>query len=78
MVTEALKGVIDRVQTWPEGRQEDVARLLLEMERQDASSYRLTDEQMQEVSRTQRDIREGKGLFATDEEMAALWKSCSL
>ena len=78
MVAKVLKEVIGRVQTWPEERQEDAAQLLLEMERQDASSYRLTDEQAQEVARIQRDIREGKGTFATDEEMAALWKSCGL
>jgi hypothetical protein len=42
------------------------------------SGYRLTDAQAQEVARIQRNIREGKGTFATDEEMAALWKLCGL
>jgi hypothetical protein len=40
--------------------------------------YRLSDAQAEEVRRIQRDIREGKGIFATDEQMAALWKSCGL
>jgi hypothetical protein len=48
------------------------------MERQDASVYRLSDAQAEEVARIQRDVREGKGKFATDEQMAALWKSCGL
>jgi hypothetical protein len=78
MATKILKDVIERVQNWPEERQADAAQVLLEMEQQDASRYRLTDAQAQEVARIRRDIREGKGTLATDEEMAALWKSCGL
>lgn len=78
MATKSLKEVIERVQNWPEKRQEDAAQVLLEMEQQDANGYRLTDVQAQEVARIQRNIREGRGTFATDEEMAALWKLCGL
>ncbi len=78
MATKILKEVIERVQNWPEKRQEDAAQVLLEMEQQDANGYRLTDVQAQEVTRIQWNIREGKGTFATDEEMAALWKLCGL
>jgi hypothetical protein len=46
--------------------------------RHDASRYRLTDSQIREVVRIQRNICDGKGMFATDEEMMALWKSCGL
>ena len=69
---------MERVRRWPKERQEDAAEILLEMERQDASGYRLTDAQANEVTRIQRDVREGRGTFATDEQMAALWKSCGL
>jgi hypothetical protein len=78
MAVKILKEVIERVQSWPEKRQEDAAQMLLEMEQQDASGYRLTDDQAREVARIQRNIREGRGTFATDEEMAALWKLCGL
>ena len=78
MATKILKEVIERIQNWPEQRQEDAAQVLIEMERQDTSGYRLTDAQAQEVARIQQNIREGRGSFATDEEMAALWKSCGL
>jgi hypothetical protein len=78
MSAKILKEVIERVQSWPESRQEDAAQVLLEMEQQDASGYRLTDGQALEVARIRRNIREGKGTFATDEEMAALWKVCGL
>ena len=78
MTTKDLEELIERVRHWPRERQEDAAEVLLEMERQDASRYRLTDVQAQEVTRIQRDIRDGRGNFATDEQMAALWKSCGL
>jgi hypothetical protein len=73
-----LEEVMERVRHWPKERQEDAAEILLEMERQDASGYRLTDAQTEEVARIRREIREGRGTFATDEQMAALWKSCGL
>lgn len=78
MIAKVLKEVMERVQIWPEERQEDAARVLLEMERQDKSPYRLTPDQVKEVERIQRDVRSGKAKIATDEEMAALWKSCGL
>ena len=78
MAVKILKEVIERVQSWPEKRQEDAAQMLLEMEQQDASGYRLTDDQTREVARIQRSIQEGRGTFANDEEMAALWKLCGL
>jgi hypothetical protein len=78
MTAKDLEELIERVRHWPKERQEDAAEVLLEMERQDASCYRLTDAQAKEVARIQRDVREGRGTFATDEQMAALWKSCGL
>jgi len=78
MTRKDLEDLMERVRHWPERRQEDAAEVLREMERQDTSDYRLTDAQAEEVARIRRDIREGKGKFATDEQMVALWKSCGL
>ena len=78
MTAKDLEALIERVRHWPKERQEDAAEVLLEMERQDASRYRLSDAQAKEVARIQRDIREGRGTLATDEQVAALWKSCGL
>lgn len=78
MTAKELEDVIERVRQWPKERQQDAAEVLLEMERQDASRHRLSDAQAKEVARIQRDIRDGKTSFATDEQMAALWKSCGL
>jgi len=78
MAARKIDEVIERVRHWSKERQQDAAEVLLEMERQDASGYRLTDAQAEEVARIQREFREGRGTFASDEEMAALWKSCGL
>ena len=78
MTAKDIATVLERVRQWPKERQEDAAEVLLEIERQDTSLYRLTDDQAKEVARIQRDVREGRARFATDEEMAALWKSCGL
>jgi uncharacterized protein YigA (DUF484 family) len=78
MGTNSLEDLMERVRRWPKERQEDAAEVLLEMERQDSSGYRLTDAQADEVRRIQRDVREGRGTFANGEQMAALWKSCGL
>jgi hypothetical protein len=78
MTAKNLEELIERVRHWPKQRQEDAAEVLLEMERQDTSGYRLTDGQAREVAGIQREIREGRATFATDEEMAALWTSCGL
>jgi hypothetical protein len=51
MKKDQIAAVLERVRTWPAERQEDAARLLLEMEAQDASPYRLTDEQLTELRR---------------------------
>jgi uncharacterized protein YigA (DUF484 family) len=78
MTAKDLEELIERVRHWPKERQQDAAEVLLEMERQDASGYRLTGAQAREVVRIQQSIREGRGTLATDEQMAALWKSCGL
>jgi hypothetical protein len=48
MTKEQVKAVLDRVLSRPPERQEEAARVLTEMEEQDASPYQLTDEQLAE------------------------------
>ena len=78
MTKQQVKELLDRVLTWPPERQEDAARILAEMERQDASPLRLTDEQAEEVRRRRQDFAAGRERDATDEEVAALWKKIGL
>jgi hypothetical protein len=51
MTKDQVKEILNRVLSWPPERQADVARMLTEMEAQDASPLRLTDEQVAEVKR---------------------------
>jgi hypothetical protein len=51
MTKDQVKEILDRVQTWPPERQEDVAEVVKLMEAQDKSGLRLTDEQAAEVRR---------------------------
>ena len=76
MTSKEITAILDRVRAWPEKRQEDLARIALELEAQDASWHSLSDEQVEEVRRIRREVRAGK--IATDEEMAQLWKQCGL
>jgi ABC-type ATPase with predicted acetyltransferase domain len=78
MTNEQVKEILDRVLTWPLKRQEDAARVLREMEEQDASPYRLTIDQAEEVERRRTAFAEREKHYASDEEMAALWKKCGL
>ncbi|TMJ22139.1 MAG: hypothetical protein E6G93_07705 [Alphaproteobacteria bacterium] len=55
MGKEQVKAVLDRVLTWPRERQEDAAKVLMLMESQDESLYRLTEEQVEEVGRRRAD-----------------------
>jgi DNA-binding PadR family transcriptional regulator len=55
MSKEQVKAVLDRVLTWPIERQKDAAKVLMQMESQDESVYRLTDEQVEEVRRRRAD-----------------------
>lgn len=77
-MTKLLQEVIERVRNWPDDRQDQAARVLLDLEAQQASNYRLTPEQVKEVEDIRKQLREGTMQFATDEEMAALWKKCGL
>jgi hypothetical protein len=51
MTREQVKEILDRVQTWPPERQEDVIEVVKLMEAQDKSGLSLTNEQVAEVQR---------------------------
>lgn len=77
-MTRLLQDVIERVRQWPDERQDEAARLLLDLETQRTSRFRLSPAQVEEVAQIQRRVADGSAKFATDAEMAAFWKSCGL
>ncbi|MBM3528577.1 MAG: hypothetical protein FJX62_10825 [Alphaproteobacteria bacterium] len=78
MTKDQVKEILDRVLTWPPERQEDAARILSEMEAQDSCRYRLSDEQAEEVWRRRDAFKAGTERYATDEEVASVWKKLGL
>jgi hypothetical protein len=68
MTKDQLQTILDRVLTWPAERQEEAARVLTEMEQQDASPYRLSEEQTAEVRRR---LAEPHPRFLSIEEVRA-------
>jgi hypothetical protein len=78
MTKDEVKQILDRVLTWPPRRQEDAVRVLNDMEKQDASPYDLSEQQVLEIERRRADFTNGNERYATDEEMAALWEKCGL
>ena len=75
-MTKLLEQAIEKVQRLPETEQNRAAELLLGFADSGQARYRLTDEQLAEVERARHEAREGK--FASDEEMAALWRRFGL
>jgi hypothetical protein len=51
MAKEQVRAVLERVLSWPPGRQADVVQVIESMEEQDRSRLRLSDEQVAEVER---------------------------
>ena len=51
MTRAQVKEILDRVLSWPPERQADIAHVVEQMEEQDNSTLRLTEEQASEVRR---------------------------
>jgi hypothetical protein len=75
-MTKLLQEAITKVQKLPEAEQDRVAELLLGFAESGQKRYRLTDVQVAEVERAREEARAGK--FASDEEMAELWRRFGL
>ena len=71
-MTKLLEDAIAQARELPENEQDQIAEALFA--HMAGAEFRLTDDQVEEVKRRQRELREGKTRFATEEEMDALWK----
>ena len=77
-MTKLLDDAIAKARELPDSEQDVVAEAVLSVVYKDAPRHRLTPDQVEQVKRIQRDIRGGRMSFATDGELAALWKKCGL
>jgi putative addiction module component (TIGR02574 family) len=78
IMTKLLEDAIAQARKLPETEQDALAETVFAYIANSDVRYQLTDDQVEEVKRRQQALREGKSRFATDEEVAALWKKCGL
>lgn len=71
MTAKVLKDVLERVETWPEEAQVELAEIALEIDAGlKGGQYHATPEELEGIDRGLKTSREGR--FATDEEVAAV------
>jgi hypothetical protein len=71
MTKDQVKQIFDRILTWPPERQEEVARLALEIERWHAGDDELTENDWKTID--ERSAAGRRGNLASDEEVTALF-----
>jgi hypothetical protein len=77
-MTKLLEEAIAKVRELSDEQQDEAADALFAHLSGHYHKLRLTPEQVSEVKRIQRDLREGKTRLATEEEVAALRKKSGL
>ena len=75
-MTKLLEHAIEKVKRLSADRQDDAAHVLIDMAESDQSLYMLTNEQRDEVRTALAEVARGE--FATEKDMADLWKKCGL
>jgi predicted transcriptional regulator len=71
-MTPGTRKLLERIGSWPEEDQDELAEAALEIEARRAGIYRLTEAEREAVQRGLDDIEQGR--FASDEEIAAIYK----
>jgi predicted transcriptional regulator len=72
MTREQQAAVLDRVKSWPSEQLEEAIEILLALESRAKGIYRLSDEERAGVLRGMEEADRGE--FATDDEVAAVFK----
>jgi hypothetical protein len=73
-MTTLLDDAIAKVRELPAEEQDLAAELLLQVVQRNAAGSRLTAEQIEEVREIEEGLANGTERWATDEEVAALWR----
>lgn len=71
VVTQKLKELIARIETWPHEAQEELLRSAFDIEMRYVGGYELTDEDRAALAQSAEDVSAGK--FASDSEVAQLF-----
>ena len=71
MTKDQIDAILDRVHAWPRSRQGDAVRLLLAMEAQAGSTYKLSEDERADLEAALEEAARGE--IATDAEVAAVF-----
>jgi len=71
-MSTGTKSLLERVQSWPEEDQEELAEIAREIESRRSGVFRLSDEERTAVRAGMNDARNGN--FASDAEMEAFYR----
>jgi predicted transcriptional regulator len=71
-MNKRLETLLERVSTWPEEAQDELAQIIIEIEQQRLDVYHLSDEERAAVEEGL--AQADRGEFVSDEEMAAFFK----
>jgi predicted transcriptional regulator len=72
MVDKPLTLLMERAAGWPENMQAELVEAMIEIEKKHGGVYRLSEEERAAIEESLEEVRRGE--FATDEEVAALFK----
>lgn len=72
MKIRALELLMERAATWPEEAQAELLQSMIEIERRHAGVYRLSDDERASIEKSL--AKTGQGQFASDEQVADLFK----
>ena len=75
-MTKLLQDALEQVKRLPEERQNELAEMLITAAESDLHPYRLNAQERGAVGEAQSQVARGE--FASDTEMAALWKRFGL
>jgi predicted transcriptional regulator len=71
-MTKLLEEAVEKLSQLPEGRQNELAQMLIDVAAADLSPYQLTEEERAAVEEGVAQAERGE--FASDEDVAALWQ----
>jgi predicted transcriptional regulator len=75
-MTPKLKNLLNRAESWPENDQDELADIAREIEARRTGVYVLSDDEREAVEEGL--AQADRGEFASDDEVAALWKRCGV
>jgi predicted transcriptional regulator len=75
-MTKLLDEAVQKLSLLPKGRQDELARMLIDVAASDLHPYQLTAEEREGIEEALAQAERGE--FASDEEVAAMWKRFGL